>query len=959
MMTSSPEERGNWLGRLLTRIDAHLREDEFFGNAIYPPFNPNPASTWQKLRERLYSFFRPVGHSASAGLALFLILLLLCFGPSYDWDNQVAVVLFGCSVVLAWLVIHYTPPRLALIAHLGLVAVIGITQWFLAGPDSIERDPGIYRHLLVPFSWVMIGVILVAWLLSRLLFKSFSCRFGMHLLQTELLTEPVTYPVGTTRFLREILVVPFYHPIYLLTPSALVALTVADRWMPMIAGVVLLASWLLLSAAAVHERLSMLMELAKRVFFTGGQLIVSIIVILIAALRLGDVHYVSFLIESHPNHVNLTIVSFVITAYAALWFYEYWINRLVNEHILNTMRTGSDQGTNFGAIEYSVATPGPADSTSRCLRLHGAGRFAVLDRCPDEGRIIPDFETSSRSSILDAVVGSMTPCVPQDAEMQSKNLTKQNDLSKLKQRLKFYFLILNLLFFAAFALPGYFYINPLPQKAEMSVRGVSEGGSFDLRNHLLIQSNSGAPEPAILLAASGGGSRAALYTESILRGLAKEGQLKNLILTSGVSGGGAALAYFAGHRDELVATEYPEAAWNKFSETMGAPFIQDVLEGVGEWRVVAWSRVNGTRMGVRLGELLSESFQARFFPSKDHGPMLEDVQDLGLILNIALTGHFPGLPSELKTSPLSKACKGPLDPATYPVLCEWLPDGIKAPSLAIAEQNHKVMRTSITAGGRMIITNLSDTSGFPKHGKKIAPSDYLSYVVLTDSDIDLATAAALNANFPPVFSNAAVDVIGTRRYWVTDGGSVDNRGILSLLYALKKAVQIGAKAPSPLRSTHVVIAEASAMGLDYAQNRGMGSIFSSSQKLASQLMLELIRDIEDIYKSRSSSITFHQVSMPMVLRSGGGVGTHWMLPAYMTFKQPLEQVNLTTTGEALEIPLPRKQVIELINNLHGAREDRSDSAGRVWQWIDEDRFTAHGASWQRLISSLKTSIPAQ
>jgi len=34
---------------------------------------------------------------------------------------------------------------------------------------------------------------------------------------------------------------------------------------------------------------------------------------------------------------------------------------------------------------------------------------------------------------------------------------------------------------------------------------------------------------------------------------------------------------------------------------------------------------------------------------------------------------------------------------------------------------------------------------------------------------------ALNANFPPVFSNAPVDVDQRTRYWVTDGGAADNR----------------------------------------------------------------------------------------------------------------------------------------------------------------------------------------
>ena len=86
------------------------------------------------------------------------------------------------------------------------------------------------------------------------------------------------------------------------------------------------------------------------------------------------------------------------------------------------------------------------------------------------------------------------------------------------------------------------------------------------------------------------------------------------------------------------------------------------------------------------------------------------------------------------------------------------------------------LQTSLSAGGRLILTNLADTDAFPDQGMPQAPSEYLAYVALNNPEIKLATAAALNANFPPVFSNAAVDVASSRRYWVTDGGATDNRG---------------------------------------------------------------------------------------------------------------------------------------------------------------------------------------
>ena len=87
----------------------------------------------------------------------------------------------------------------------------------------------------------------------------------------------------------------------------------------------------------------------------------------------------------------------------------------------------------------------------------------------------------------------------------------------------------------------------------------------------------GNRQPAFLIAASGGGTRAALYTASVLEGLAKQGRIQDVIMGSGVSGGGASLAYFAGNRPLLARGD--KNAWDTFFDTMRMPFIQDVLSG--------------------------------------------------------------------------------------------------------------------------------------------------------------------------------------------------------------------------------------------------------------------------------------------------------------------------------------------------------------------------------------------
>ena len=53
-------------------------------------------------------------------------------------------------------------------------------------------------------------------------------------------------------------------------------------------------------------------------------------------------------------------------------------------------------------------------------------------------------------------------------------------------------------------------------------------------------------------------------------------KIDQLILASGVSGGSAALAYFAIHHPS------DDIAWEKMSETLSSPFIDDVLAGAAE-----------------------------------------------------------------------------------------------------------------------------------------------------------------------------------------------------------------------------------------------------------------------------------------------------------------------------------------------------------------------------------------
>jgi hypothetical protein len=171
--------------------------------------------------------------------------------------------------------------------------------------------------------------------------------------------------------------------------------------------------------------------------------------------------------------------------------------------------------------------------------------------------------------------------------------------------------------------------------------------------------------------------------------------------------------------------------------------------------------------------------------------------------------------------------------------------------------------------------------------------------VFADDQVPLTRAAALHANFPPVFTNAAVDVpVSDRvpdeldgvRYWVTDGGAVENRGVLSLLFALRAAVRqeidqrAGAGGPAP--RFHVLVAEASGESTSYSSLPGLSSRFGAPAQLGSQLMKELQNEIQTAMEELGGKMDIHYLAMPGQLRVDGGLGTHWMLPGKIRLSAP-------------------------------------------------------------------------
>jgi hypothetical protein len=421
----------------------------------------------------------------------------------------------------------------------------------------------------------------------------------------------------------------------------------------------------------------------------------------------------------------------------------------------------------------------------------------------------------------------------------------------------------------------------------------------------------------VLVAASGGGTRAALYAASVFRGLDRLGALADVQLCSGVSGGSTGIAHLAIHRGELLKDR--SKSWQRYADVMSAPFIDDVLCGTLEPRIA---------LGTRMGRLLDESFYRHMYRSEKtsltNGKKLKDAE-IGVIFNTTLAG------TELTgESP---------DPTQ--------------------------------AGSRLIVTNLqTGANTFPAEEKQFPElkTEYLHYVIVNDPDVPLTTGAAVSANFPPVFPNALVVKKangGMDRYWVTDGGAAENRGAISLLYVLRNALNEEAKKDKADRRTplpvHIVVAEASAVSLDFKDDRGLGSTLGASEKFASQVALELLKQIQEVYCNtlNGARLDVHFLPMPLVLRSRGGIGTHWKLPAYVKIANPLNKDDSLILSEKqtrdfiMDLYLPEGK-----RHMDTAKGKEKELLDKAWSWIEgtgaPDRYGQHRKNWTRLEETFAT-----
>ena len=641
--------------------------------------------------------------------------------------------------------------------------------------------------------------------------------------------------------------------------------------------------------AGVNDRFGSMWLQLQAGFSMGASLLISVVVIALAAARLGGITYVTTVFDSAAWW---TIGALFTSAYVLSWWFDYWLHRLLTDRVLRLLAPDSAGVADipYGIDADAKRTSVPAED--RRLQIHGAARFLVVNKT---GAKAPYFQALQPMQLIELLAASGAPggkAVPTPSQIASRIANYQS---------------LTALAFALVVGTALWVMHDSDQVAEAREQSEEAGVSLP---QLLTKSPDGGPNSSLfVIAASGGGTRAAVYTAAILEAISRQGKAGDIVVGSGVSGGGAALAYFAGHRQSLVANE--AGAWDRFFAVMTQPFIQDVLQRSTEWYMVR---------GGRLGMLLSDSFKRRWDlpPGRN---TLHRVSDMGLILNTSLAGHFD---------------RSPFAPVGQP--------------LHEDEQAHRKETKSTLAGGRLLLTNLAIPGSLTS--RPLEPDATLAAlpVVIRGSQLRLEEAAALNANFPPVFSNAALDVDDKVRYWLTDGGAVDNRGMEMMLYAVRLALD-----PLPenqLPRLHIIVADASAFSSVFEQDRGLSTMSGAGSRYASHLDAELVEAIRRKYANHRDRFDFSYVMMPDILRESGSFGTHWMLQDTIRMRH-VDAKKCDAHGVPTEssLTLSGRETVRLIRSMHSAQSGSlSADACEVLRWANEDK--GHRDGWAAVLKAI-------
>lgn len=840
--------------------------------------------------------------------------------------------------LLAVILIHlffcriFRGPRLAF-AQWVILAGTSSILYFAAGDASRQVDPKLYAHILLVFVVLVttLGLPLNRWWGNFLFDKKrqeYRNSFLENLEKIQLFITPVKPPLEASRIVRAILLALLLTPLMLVYPPSFAALFLDPHrhlyWIIFI----LLFSLGVLTAVHYHNRLTSLLYLLKKGFFTGGSRILSLLVIVLAVTRAFKVSYVTTVLDGTSRWV---IIALLLCLYLTMWLYDYWTQRTLSEVLLGVLDPTESHPSR---VKYNYQKG--KETVSGAIQIHGGGRFLAV--VPYEPKRKPDkFQAYQPVDVFRTIrmqLFGRARTAHTDGNEDRWKIADAADqcLETLEQRVTVYHMIPAVLLVLVLAVLTSSVFN-MTQKPGLTIGQEPQKDNEKVVNLYQKIQSMGNGDPVFAVAASGGGTRAALYTYSLLHEIQEREKLDRVVMLSGVSGGSAGIAYFAAHRESLSAEGAP---WLQYRSAMAEPYIKDVLAGAGEKRFL-----NGTR----LGKLLTESFERRFLDGvitgtkgvagekigKDQATLgyVAKEWEIGLIFNTAVVGSFDG------------------------------GDPVQAECLETCGKMRKCA-TIATAGSRLALTNIAAMTEESVSSITDGWNVDMDYSIHHDPMIPLPTAASLSANFPPVFSNAAVAFEHSgqmNRYYVTDGGAVENRALISLLLALRASIIDQPVSDTPLPPIKILVADASAFSEGYKEDRGLGALGAAKAKIASKLIGELVREIDCAYRNLSkesleegsetqAGVEIVYLPMPEVLRITSAFGTHWMMPGKIEIRDPktpyMKPKRWYRPNGCETSSLNKKELLTAIDLLFADDKERNNAAAtnedmrQLFKWFAKD-----------------------
>jgi hypothetical protein len=798
---------------------------------------------------------------------------------------------------------------------------------FIIGGTAHQVDPKPYAHILLVFVLLIstVGLPINHWL-GNALFKNIRDKyketFEDKLQKIQLFIEPgKPPPLEFFRFLRAIFLAPLLTPLMLVYLPSFIILFFDPVQYWYLHIIILLGSWVILTAVHYNKRLTALLYLLKKVLFMGGTRILSLLVIVLAVTRVFRVSYVTTVLDGASRW---TIISLLICLYLTMWLYDYWTQRALSEVLLGLL---GEVEANPSKVKYNYPEKEP--KVLGAIQIHGGGRFLAV-RPYNPSQEPEKFQAYQAVDLFRTISNQLFGLAQTDADKDTANTAEQH-LETLEQRVALYHTIPAFVIMLGLALTIYTVFN-LNQKPGLTIQQEPPKDSKQVVNLYQKIQNLGDNGPVLAIAASGGGTRAALYTYSLLHKIEQNHKLDRVVMLSGVSGGSAGIAYFAAHRESLSDEG---VSWQQYRTAMAEPYIKDVLAGAGEMRFLS---------GTRLGQLLTESFESRFIDGiftdttdrtgekivKDRATLgsVAEKWSIGLIFNTAIVGSFDG----------------------------W--DPIQAKCLEISGKMQKCA-TASTAGGRLVLTNIAAMTEQSVSSITDGWNIDMPYSIHHDPAIPLPTAASLSANFPPVFSNAAIDFKRNglkNRYYVTDGGAVENRALISLLLALRASIIDQPVSNTPLPPIKILVADASAFSEGYKEDRGVGALGGAKAKIASKLIGELIQGIDNAYRNLSGErptkghdtrpgVEIVYLSMPKVLCISSGFGTHWMMPEKIEIRDPktpyLKPRHWYRPNGYMVYSLRKQEILNTMDLLFANNDERNSSSANIamrklFEWLEKN-----------------------